>query len=96
MKLQKEKTRPSAICKEKFVFFFNNPKDVNLDEIKDVNISGEMTFHSVVVKDHFKITFNIKNAVVESVKEKKYIDIVLRIWNQSHTTARVPIEQLYR
>ena len=34
-----------------------------------------MTFHSVVVKDHFKITFNIKNAVVESVYEKKYIDI---------------------
>ena len=40
--------------------FFNNPKDVNLDEIKDVNISDEMTFRSVVVKDHFKITFNKK------------------------------------
>ena len=23
---------------------FNNPKDVNLDELKDVQISGEMTF----------------------------------------------------
>ena len=39
--------------------FFNNPKDVNPDEIKDVNISGEMTFRSIVVQDHFKITFNI-------------------------------------
>ena len=67
--------RPSAICKEKFVFFFNNPKYVNLDEIKDANISGEMTFRSGEVKDHFKITFNIKNVVVESVHEKKYIDI---------------------
>ena len=55
--------------------FFNNPKDVNPDEIKDVNISGEMTFRSIVVKDHFKITFNIKNVVVESGNEKKYIDI---------------------
>ena len=55
--------------------FFNNPKDINPDEIKDVNISGEMTFRSIVVKDHFKITFNIKNVVVESVNEKKYIDI---------------------
>jgi len=27
--------------------FFNNPKDVNHDGIKDVNISGEMTFHSI-------------------------------------------------
>ena len=60
MKLEKEKIRPSVICKEKFVFFFSNPKDVNPDEIKDVNISGEMAFHSVVVQDHFKITFNIK------------------------------------
>ena len=34
-----------------------------------------MTFHSIVVKDHFKITFNIKNVVFESVNEKKYIDI---------------------
>ena len=33
--------------------FFNNPKDVNPDEIKDVNISGEMTFCSIVVKGHF-------------------------------------------
>ena len=33
-----------------------------------------MTFHSVVVKDYFKITFNIQNAVVESVNEKKYVD----------------------
>ena len=55
--------------------FFNNPKDVNPDEIKDVNISGEMTFRSVVVEDHFKITFNIKNVVVESVYEKKYRDL---------------------
>ena len=55
--------------------FFNNPKDVNPDEIKDVNISGEMTFRSRVVKDHFKITFNIKNVVIESGNEKKYIDI---------------------
>ena len=55
--------------------FFNNTKDVNPDEIKDVNISGEMTFRSIVVKDHFKILFNIKNVVVESVNEKKYIDI---------------------
>ena len=55
--------------------FFNNQKYVNLDEIKDVNVSGEMTFRSVVVKDHFKIAFNMKNVVVESVNEKKYIDI---------------------
>ena len=41
--------------------FFNNPKDINPDEIKDVNISGEMTFRSIVVKDHFKITFKDKN-----------------------------------
>ena len=75
MKLQKEKIRPSVICKEKFVFFFNNPKDVNPDEIKDVNISSEMSFRSIVVQDHFKITFNIKNVIVESVNEKKYIDI---------------------
>ena len=61
----------STIC-----IFFNNPKDINPDEIKDVNISGEMTFRSIVVKDHFKITFNIKkNVVVESVNEKKFIDI---------------------
>ena len=75
MKLQKEKIRPSAICKEKFVVFFNNLKDANLDEIKDVDTSGEMTFRSIVVKDHFKITFNIKNVAVESVNEKKYIGI---------------------
>ena len=56
-------------------FFFNNRKDVNLDEIKDVNISVKMTFRSIVVKDHFKITFNIKNVVVDSVNEKKYMDI---------------------
>ena len=55
--------------------FFNNPKDVNPDETKDVNISGEMTFRSIVVKDHLKITFNIKNVVVESVYEKKYRDL---------------------
>ena len=55
--------------------FFNNPNDVNPDEIKDVNISGEMTFRTIVVEDHFKITFNIKNIVVESGNEKKYIDI---------------------
>ena len=55
--------------------YFNNPKDVNLDEIKDVNISGEMIFCSVVVRDHFKITFDIKNVIVESGNEKKYIDI---------------------
>ena len=80
MKPQKEKLRPSVICKDKFVLFFNNPKDVNPDEIKDVNISGEMTFRSRAVKDYFKITFNIKNVVVESVYEKVvyffgYIDI---------------------
>ena len=43
--------------------FFNNPKDMKylyLDEIKDVNIPGEMTFCSVVVKEQFKITFNTK------------------------------------
>ena len=57
------------------MYFFNNPKDVNPDEIKDVNISGEMTFCSIVDKDHFKITFNIKNVVVESGNEKKYIDV---------------------
>ena len=34
-----------------------------------------MTFRSIVVKDNFKINFNIKNVVVESVNEKKYIDI---------------------
>ena len=51
--------------------FFNNPEDVNLDEIKDVKLSAEMTFCSIVVKDHFKIAFNIKNVVVESVYEKK-------------------------
>ena len=28
----------------------------------------------LVVEDHFKITFNIKNVVVESVNEKKYIE----------------------
>ena len=55
---RKDNIKPSVIWKEKFVFFFNNPKDVNPDEIKDVNISGEITFHSIVVKDHFKITFN--------------------------------------
>ena len=59
-----------AIC-----IFFNKPKDVNPDEIKDVNISGEMPFRSIVVQDHFKITFHIKNVVDESVNEKKYIDI---------------------
>ena len=64
--------------------FFNHPKDVN--------ISGEMTFRSIVVKDHFKITFNIKNVVVESVNEKKYIDIdgnvfsTNKIWIQISTT----------
>ena len=51
--------------------FFNHPKDVN--------ISGEMTFCSIVVKDHFKITFNIK---------KMYIDIdgnvIFYILNTSH------------
>ena len=55
--------------------FFNNLKDRNPDEIKDVNISGEMTFRSIVVKDHFKITFNTKNVAVESVNEIKYIGI---------------------
>ena len=62
-----------TICnmQREICIFFNNPKDVNHDEIKDVNISGEMTFRSIAVKDHFKITFNIKNVVVESVNEKK-------------------------
>ena len=46
------------------------PKNVNLDEIKDVNVLGEITFHSVVIKDHYKITLNTKNVVVESVNEK--------------------------
>ena len=37
-----------------------------------------MTFHSIVVKDHFKITFNIKNVVVESGNEKSIqIQIVI-------------------
>ena len=32
------------------IFFqLNNPKNVNLDEIKNVNVSGEMTFRSVVL-----------------------------------------------
>ena len=39
-----------AIC-----IFFNNPKDVNPDEIKDVNISGEMTFRSIVIKIILKL-----------------------------------------
>ena len=55
--------------------FFNNHNDLKSDEIKDVNISGKITFRSIVVKDHFKITFNIKNVVVESVNERKYIHI---------------------
>ena len=61
-----------TICKMQgeICIFFNNPKDVNPDKIKDVNISGEMTFRSIVVKDHFKITFKIKNVVVEFVNEK--------------------------
>ena len=54
--------KDKTICnmQAEICIFFNNPTDLNLDEIKYVNISGEMTFHSVVVKDHFKITFNIK------------------------------------
>ena len=35
---------------------FNNPKYVNLDELKDVQISGEMTFRSLRVKDHLKLS----------------------------------------
>ena len=72
-----EKKQDKTICnmQGEICIFFNNPKDVNPDEMKDVNISGEMTFRSIVVKDNFKITFNIKNVVVESGNEKKYIDI---------------------
>ena len=56
------KRKDKTICtmQGEIFIFFNNPKDVNPDEIKDVNISGEMTFCSIVVKDHFKITFKIK------------------------------------
>ncbi len=42
-----------------------------------------MTFCSIVGKDHFKITFNIKNVVVESVSsfnEKKYIGIDVNVF----------------
>ena len=44
---RKEKT----ICnmQGEICIFFNNPKYVNPDEIKDVNISAEMTFRSIVI-----------------------------------------------
>ncbi len=55
--------------------FFNNPKGVDLSKMNDVNISGEMSFRSMLIRDYFKISFDITNVVIESVNERKYIDI---------------------
>lgn len=55
--------------------YFNNPKGVDLSKMNDVNISGEMSFRSMIVRDYLKITFDIKNVEIESVNERKYIGI---------------------
>lgn len=53
--------------------FFNRPKDVG--EINNMNISGELSFRTLIIRDYLKITFNVKNIVVISSNERKYIDI---------------------
>ena len=34
--------------------------EIQIGELNDVNISGEMVFRSIIVKTQFKITFTIK------------------------------------
>ncbi len=53
--------------------FFKRPKDVG--EINNMNISGELSFRTLIIRDYLKITFNVKNIVVISSNERKHIDI---------------------
>ncbi len=43
-----------------------------------------MSFRFMIVRDYLKITFDIKNAEIESVNERKYIGIDGKVFSANY------------
>lgn len=53
--------------------FVNRPSIIG--DINNMNISGELSFKTLIIRDYLKITFNVRNIIVVSSNEKKYINL---------------------